>query len=307
MSDQRFRDLGDVSAYEILGVPEDASKSEIQRAYLSRVRVTHPDVRGVADADEQTRLLNLARDVLRDRRAEYDAYLGSPEPERTVPSRSPGDARAADDPWDHADSGPPIPDPWTAADPGPPQPPPRPMPYPPPRPMPHPPSYPSFPGAWRPPHPPPRRHLTGCQLLSIILVLLLSTGLVSVVAIVALSGKDQNVHEREKPEAAIPDRFAGTWAGTIKYSNDAGKSKVRITLPRGRKSGMSRYSSNCSQRLVPMRVADDALTLHEAGGEDCNNAWITATPLKHHRLRLRYSPTEDGERYATATVTQRGH
>jgi len=74
----RFEDLDGHDAYELLGVPEDASAEEIQRAHRRQVRTWHPDSRqddGERGAsDLRTTYINLAREILLDHRDRYDAY-----------------------------------------------------------------------------------------------------------------------------------------------------------------------------------------------------------------------------------------
>src|ERR1044071_4265246 len=72
--------------YNILGVSEDASKEEIDRAFRNEARKRHPDGGG---SEEAMKSLNEAHDILSDpetRRA-YDAER---KPKRVVPTASPG-------------------------------------------------------------------------------------------------------------------------------------------------------------------------------------------------------------------------
>ncbi len=70
-----------LNLYRVLDVPMTASQAEITRAYRTLVRLTHPDtmqdVTARAKAEERTRLLNAAWDVLSkpDVRREYDQTL----------------------------------------------------------------------------------------------------------------------------------------------------------------------------------------------------------------------------------------
>src|SRR4030081_1873990 len=76
---RRFAELNGQDAYELLGVTADASPDAIKQAHRAQIRVWHSDQHhgsaDFADAEAKTRLLNVARDILATRRAEYDAYL----------------------------------------------------------------------------------------------------------------------------------------------------------------------------------------------------------------------------------------
>jgi hypothetical protein len=79
-------------AYELLGVREDAPDEVIRHAYLALVKKWHSDRNRRPQAEEKTALLNVAWDILRDHRAEYD------ERQRHVEN----DSESAD-PWDEAE------------------------------------------------------------------------------------------------------------------------------------------------------------------------------------------------------------
>lgn len=81
--------LGGRDPYEILGVSRDATTAEVVAAHRRLVRRLHPDA---PTGDEDTAvLLNLARDVLRDRatRAEYDRLAA----QKPAAGRGPGGDR----------------------------------------------------------------------------------------------------------------------------------------------------------------------------------------------------------------------
>lgn len=62
--------------YAVLGVPNKASKEEIQSAFKKRARELHPDVNKASDAEEKFKKLVSAYEVLKDeqKRARYDAF-----------------------------------------------------------------------------------------------------------------------------------------------------------------------------------------------------------------------------------------
>lgn len=80
MPNRAWRDLDGKDPYTVLGVPRDATREEVTRAYRRRVRRLHPDVPG--GSAEETTLLHLARDLLLDpvARAEYDSHTTRPDP-----------------------------------------------------------------------------------------------------------------------------------------------------------------------------------------------------------------------------------
>ena len=63
--------------YEILGVPRNATKEEIKKAYRRLVKIYHPDINPDPKAQEKFKEINEAYHVLIDdeRRSEYDAIL----------------------------------------------------------------------------------------------------------------------------------------------------------------------------------------------------------------------------------------
>jgi curved DNA-binding protein len=62
--------------YQILGVPRDADKSEIKKAYRKQARRYHPDVNSEASAEEKFKEVNEAYEVLKDsdKRQAYDRF-----------------------------------------------------------------------------------------------------------------------------------------------------------------------------------------------------------------------------------------
>jgi curved DNA-binding protein len=84
--------------YEILGVPRTASQDDIQRAYRTAARSSHPDVSKEPGAEERFKDVSEAYDVLSDpqTRRRYDAFGGG---SRQVPPD------AAPPPWARARAG----------------------------------------------------------------------------------------------------------------------------------------------------------------------------------------------------------
>jgi curved DNA-binding protein CbpA len=75
--------------YGMLGVPRDASASEIRRAFRRQARQQHPDLNSDPDGPRRFAALASAYEILHDpaRRARYD-QTPHPSPARTVPPRS---------------------------------------------------------------------------------------------------------------------------------------------------------------------------------------------------------------------------
>eukprot|EP00536_Pseudo-nitzschia_multiseries_P017558 jgi/Psemu1/225533/e_gw1.1625.10.1 len=70
-------EVADTALYELLGVPSDASKSMIKKAYFSKAKDIHPDKnRDDPKAHEQFVELQEAYSVLSDdnKRAEYNRW-----------------------------------------------------------------------------------------------------------------------------------------------------------------------------------------------------------------------------------------
>lgn len=90
----------DDSLYHVLQVSPTARVEVIQAAYRVLARIYHPDVSTAPDAEEKTRRLNAAYDVLSDpvRRASYDALraeAGRSAASRTPPSKPTRSTRSA--------------------------------------------------------------------------------------------------------------------------------------------------------------------------------------------------------------------
>jgi len=89
------------SFYDVLGVAEDATTDEIETAYRERLKETHPDVSESDDAEQETKVLIEARDVLVDEdererydRLGHDAYVGDGTPTASDTAAGGNDAAA---------------------------------------------------------------------------------------------------------------------------------------------------------------------------------------------------------------------
>lgn len=107
------------SAYEVLGVSEDAPHEVIKQAHRALVKKWHSDRHmepgAKSLAEEKTKLLNVAWEILRDHRSDYDEARRPPVTE-SEPTGSWDEAAVADDPWAGAATGttppPPAGAPW---------------------------------------------------------------------------------------------------------------------------------------------------------------------------------------------------
>ena len=76
--------------YFVLGVPPDATETELHAAWRRQLKYWHPDRGNHPDALEHAKLINLAHDVLTDkaRRAQYDRQRAAAgwRPSRTAPT-----------------------------------------------------------------------------------------------------------------------------------------------------------------------------------------------------------------------------
>lgn len=81
-----------VDYYDILGVPINASKEELKKAYLKKCKAFHPDLHGSAEwAEEQFKSINEAYEVLYDgfKRQSYDSeFLRSAKIVSDIPKHS---------------------------------------------------------------------------------------------------------------------------------------------------------------------------------------------------------------------------
>jgi phage shock protein PspC (stress-responsive transcriptional regulator) len=111
-------------AYELLGVPPSASPETIKQAYLALMKDWHSDRHPGPAAEEKTKLLNIAWEVLRDHRAGYDELRGTIADDIGAAAQR-DEPEAFDDPWLGATPGMAPPPSWPPEPPpSPPQPPP---------------------------------------------------------------------------------------------------------------------------------------------------------------------------------------
>lgn len=85
-------DRGDeTDYYAVLGIPHDASQSEIEAAYRARVKETHPDLNDDPDASERFQRVKRAEEVLTDpdERDRYDRLGHADHVGNGTPSGSP--------------------------------------------------------------------------------------------------------------------------------------------------------------------------------------------------------------------------
>jgi hypothetical protein len=308
-----FAELDGQHAYELLGVSPGASDAEVQRAYRGLAKTCHPDaVTGGPEAKERARrrfaLITAARDILIRHRAAYDAFRDAPatgpaftedaawSPEDPWDTENPWDTEdpwyvaepgAPPDPWDTAEPGTAPPDPWDTATPGaPPAGPTPPQPPPPPRPRPPP---------YRPP-PRPMGFSFGAKLgmgcVTTFALMLFIFGMVLLASATLVSPAEP------EPRVSVPERFAGTWTGTVKGKDeDAERGKAEITLRAGRNNGRVRYlDGECTGLAVPVSNAGGRLVLNTEFSEDesgCDTGDMHLTRRKDGRLSLTYRAGAD--------------
>ena len=67
-----------INYYDLLGVSPDATDEEIRKAYKKNMKYYHPDINKSANAENMSKALNNARDILLDplKREAYDIKLG---------------------------------------------------------------------------------------------------------------------------------------------------------------------------------------------------------------------------------------
>lgn len=290
-----FRELDGNDAYEVLGVPPDASSDRIQRAWRKLATAHHPDrvtdPAGKAEAEERLRLINAARDVLLERRASYDAARRAPEPDEEVIEDAWDTAAATStaqpDPWDTATAGAHRPNPWTTTAPGPPPPPPR---------VRHIHHY----------HPSvPRRG--GGSKAGIGCVLVVLTGLALLLGIAALVAMQP---DEPASETVVPRDLAGTWTGNVKdHYGGRATWAVELTLKAGEKSGEVRYlHGKCIGTAVPVSHSGNSLVLRTnftAGLSGCDVGDITLTRRKDGKADIVYYAADQRTKKTTGVLRHR--
>ncbi|WP_242906530.1 J domain-containing protein [Actinomadura terrae] len=306
-----FGGLSGHDAYELLHVSPDASSEEIQRAWRKLARTHHPDrftdPAAKTRAERESRLINLARDVLLNQRATYDAHRRGPEPAEELIEEP---WEEFPDPWDEE----PPPDPWADATPGAAAPPftyaPRPQP---------PPAYtqPTYtPPAYPPPtYPPPqyvplpqsryrrRRRMgatagAGCALFYFGMIFLF-------IAASFLGGSDD-----PEPEAPVPGRLAGTWTGTVKMVGGDSSWDIELTLRKGKHNGKVRYlRGKCTGTAVPVAAdASRTVTVRTAfsnEGSSCDAGDLRISSRADGRAQATYYKADGVTKSATGTLRRR--
>ncbi|GAA3197692.1 J domain-containing protein [Actinocorallia longicatena] len=283
-----FPELDGHDAYDLLGVPEDASDAEIRAAHRALVRDHHPDLRGDSGAAGTTARLNAARDILLKRRRAYDdhrtAAAGPDEPEEII-----------DDPWDSASPGTGSDDPWSTASPGPAPPPHAPPPYAPPPPEPD--LFEEAPREFFPPpaHAPPHyrpvatrtRHrptwpMIGCGCAS---VLMLTAAILLWAFVTYVVNRDTGGPYEEK--VAVPPAFTGQWK--MKGGEDSKGTRRRLELDIRPGRQVSVVRNLCFEVLRPSTRNGDSLILTGDGlVPDCADAAIRLTLRRDDRLDIAY-------------------
>lgn len=271
-----FAELAGHDAYELLGVAPDASPAAIRDAYRALVKTGHPDLRSdpaaKAEAEENVRLLNAAREILEKRRAAYDSFRAAPprdeEPVEIIDDpwdyAEPG--RAAG-PWDHAASGG---DPWKTANFG------TPPTYAPPREQEY-----RF-----------RRSRKRRGLLRILLTVVCGTALAYVAAgIIGHFGKTDG------PPVAVPEQLAGTWKGKVKDAgHDKTPWKAELTLRAGKHDGdVSYLGGKCTGTAVPISYQANRLTVRTdfpADMSGCGVGDFQLTMRRSGKLTIVYHDTK---------------
>ncbi|MCO6008240.1 J domain-containing protein [Actinoallomurus purpureus] len=304
-----FAELAGHDAYDVLGVGQDATREEIRRAFRTLAKANHPDLfrepRAKAEAEENIRLLNAARDALQHRRAAYDAFRSAPpepeaEPEELIDDpwadAAPG-TPPSQDPWANADPGPALfPDPWDTADVGPPPPPP-------PVPVPRPPRMDAPAPPFVPPSVRPRRLLR--RLIGIVFCLVWFGGILHIV-------RSALTDHGPQPSAAVPSSFAGTWKGLVKDVADKNREakgwKAQVTLHAGKHNGDVHYlESGCGGTAVPVSFERDRLTVRTVfsnGTTGCDVGDMHLTLRKNGRLALAYYD-KNGKTISSGVLTRR--
>jgi curved DNA-binding protein CbpA len=278
-----FSELEGHDAYELLGVGTDASQQDIRLAYRALARSHHPDLfSGQAEkdeAEERIRLLNAARDVLKNHRSAYDAFRCADDVEE------PANYEIIDDPWDTAEAGAPPPKPAPTVDSGAPRPAPtwsptdnRPTPSP---------RYEYSPRAR--PHGSPMR-LRDHQWRRPIGCVMVIGAIIVVSALIDLFSTSG-----PKPSASVPNSLAGTWKGTVSEKSGRGNKStwsVQITLHAGKHNGdVDYFDGKCTGTAVPVSYKAGKLTVSTEFSKALKSCDVGdfELALKHHpRLAITY-------------------
>ncbi|MGK5555722.1 J domain-containing protein [Actinomadura kijaniata] len=299
-----FAELGGRDAYEVLGVPPDASAARIKRAYRALARTEHSDVSARPDAQERMSLITAAYEAVTRYRASYDAFrTASAEPD---PEPEP-EPETVDDPWDDAAPGTPAPDPWETATAGRPTPPPPPF-----RTTTAPPPF-----VYAPPPPPPPRYVRPRRRMSLgpkigigCAVLWASWSAVFVVSAFVAAWQSRG----PQPEVAVPAELAGTWKGRAKDEDrrQNGRDRgwaVEVVLRDGERNGEVRYlDGRCTGTAVPVALDKRTLRLRTVFPEDrkgCDVGDIHLTRRKGDKADFVIYRDHSRAKESTAVLTRR--
>lgn len=268
MARRQYEELDGHDAYDLLGVPEDASPEEIRRAFRRQLRVWHPDPQQDPEsrraADRRTRYLTIARDVLLNDRAGYDEHRRTARRRAAQGTRAEttGETRSkeARDPWADAAKGTVSNEPWRATGRG--------------------------PAA-------PRHEIpTWGKVLLIVWLAppLMFLGLL--VSKATSSSSPSDVSALPPPTVAVSGQYAGWWSGTVTSAGSTNQVKVAFRLRRGTEYGDMDYGdmeyprAKCTGRLRPLRVEGDTLVVYHHVSQPSDSCADGEVRLTHDRRKF---------------------
>ncbi|GAA4068758.1 J domain-containing protein [Nonomuraea soli] len=257
MANPLFRDLQGQDAYAVLDVPTDSDVAAIKQAHRRLILAWHPDKHRDSERLEQaeqiTRLANLALRILLNFRDDYNRHLGLERRPHIPPEwRSP---------WDN----PPPPRP------GPSKPPP---PADPPTPSQPPPEARPEPETWRQPppsRPRPNDLVRGLRVLS-------ALGFVAALIFLAPHAGQLILRVTTQVGAPVPEAMGGQWIGTGVTSSGE-QYVVRLSLTPGYSTGSATYPLRaCTAVLTPVSAEGQAVTVEQQAPSGCTTATALLRP-----------------------------